>query len=241
VTRLAAASDGYGGLTRNRAVNPENAALLIIDVQHYCVYPGQGEWEHIDPQCIPMDLVYYFHRVEKTVLPNIARIQGAARCRGIEVIYTVIESLTSDGRERGLDYKITGFLVPRGSPWARIPESIQPLPDEIVLPKGSSSVFNSTNIDYLLRNMEVDYLIIAGLVTDQCVESAVRDACDRGFLVTLVTDACATYSRERHAASLRALKGYCRQLKTEELITELEARGPFFDPCGPDTEELAHD
>ena len=69
--------------------------------------------------------------------------------------------------------------------------------------------------------MEVDYLVVAGLVTDQCVETAVRDACDRGFLVTLVTDACGTYSNERHEASLQAIKGYCRQVTTEELIAEL--------------------
>ncbi len=227
MTRLSAASDGCGGLTRNRVVNPENTAFLIIDVQHYCVYPGQGEWGHLDPNRIPPDLAYYFDRVKKTVLPNIARIQEAARRLDIEVMYTVIESLTSDGRERSLDYKITGFLVPKGSPLAKIPETIQPLPDEIILPKGSSSVFNSTNIEYLLRNMEIDYLIIAGLVTDQCVESAVRDACDRGFLVTLISDACATYSHERHTASLQALKGYCRQLKAAELIAELKVLGPL--------------
>jgi ureidoacrylate peracid hydrolase len=222
VTRLAAASDGHGGLTRNRQVNPQSTALLVIDVQHYCVYPGQGEWEHIEPKNVPADLVYYFDRIESTVLPNIARLQKICRKAGSEVMYTVIESLTSDGRERGLDYKISGFLVPKESPWAKVPEKVKPLSDEIIIPKGSSSVFNSTNIDYILRNLEVDYLVMSGLVTDQCVETAVRDACDRGFLVTLVTDACATYSHKRHEASLQAIKGYCRQVKTEELIAELE-------------------
>jgi ureidoacrylate peracid hydrolase len=67
----------------------------------------------------------------------------------------------------------------------------------------------------------VRQLVIAGLVTDQCVESAVRDACDLGYLVTLVTDACATYSQERHDNTLRAIKGYCRQRTTAELLAEL--------------------
>ena len=57
------------------------------------------------------------------------------------------------------------------------------LPDEIVLPKGSSSVFVSTNITYLLNNLDVEQLVICGGLTDQCVESAVRDACDAGFLL----------------------------------------------------------
>jgi ureidoacrylate peracid hydrolase len=90
-----------------------------------------------------------------------------------------------------------------------------------VLPKGSSSVFVSTHIDYILRNLGVRQLVIAGLITDQCVESAVRDACDLGYLVTLVPDACATMSEDRHQNSLRAIKGYCRQVTTDALIAEI--------------------
>ena len=59
-------------------------------------------------------------------------------------------------------------------------------------------------------------------MTDQCVESAVRDACDLGYLVTLVTDACTTKTAERHEQSLIGLRGYCRQRTTEELVTEIE-------------------
>jgi len=53
------------------------------------------------------------------------------------------------------------------------------------------------------------------------VESAVRDACDLGYLVTEVTDACLTYTQERHDNSLRAIKGYCRQITSQDLIEEL--------------------
>lgn len=61
---------------------------------------------------------------------------------------------------------------------------------------------------------------------DQCVEHAVRDACDLGYLVTLVTDACATYSPQRQAASLAAVAGYCRQRTAAEVAAELaEAAG----------------
>jgi hypothetical protein len=57
---------------------------------------------------------------------------------------------------------------------------------------------------------------------DQCVEHAVRDACDLGYLVTLVDDACATYSVQRQAASLAAVAGYCRQCTAAELLAELD-------------------
>ena len=90
-----------------------------------------------------------------------------------------------------------------------------------VIPKMSSSVFVSTNIAYVLRNLGIEYLIVMGILTDQCVESAVRDACDEGFLLTLIDDACATKTQERHDATLRAIKGYCRQRKTEQVLAEL--------------------
>ena len=149
------------------------------------------------------------------------RLQKVCRDKGIEVMYTVIESLTRDGRDRSLDYKITGFNVPKGSGDAMVLDAIKPLDDEIVLPKTSSSVFISTNIDYVLGNLGVDFLVISGLVTDQCISSAVRDACDLGYLVTLVTDACATYSQDRHDTSLSHIKGYCRQRTTEQFMREL--------------------
>ena len=138
-------------------------------------------------------------------------------------MYTTIESLTLDGRDRSLDYKITGFNVPKGSWDGKVIDQIAPEGDEIVLPKSSSSVFVSTHIDYVLRNLGTRQLVISGILTDQCVESAVRDACDLGYLVTQVTDACLTYTPERHANSLSAIKGYCRQVTTADLLAELEA------------------
>ncbi|MGI9501388.1 MAG: isochorismatase family cysteine hydrolase, partial [Geminicoccaceae bacterium] len=155
------------------------------------------------------------------VIPNMQRLQRACRHAGIEVLYTTIESLTKDGRDRSLDYKITGFNVPKGSWDGRVIDQIAPGEDEIWLPKTSSSVFVSTHIDYILRNLGVKQLVISGLITDQCVESAIRDACDLGYLVTQVTDACTTYSQERHDNSIRTIKGYCRQVTTDALLTEI--------------------
>ena len=104
---------------------------------------------------------------------------------------------------------------------AKVVDELRPTDDEIVFPKTSSSVFISTNIDYVLRNLGTKYLIIAGCLTDQCVDSAVRDACDLGYLVTVPTDACTTLSPERHDWSLRNNRGYCRQITTRELLEEI--------------------
>ena len=51
-----------------------------------------------------------------------------------------------------------------------------------------------------------------------------RDACDLGYLVTLITDACATYTAERHDNSLRAINGYCRQRTVDEFLREIGTR-----------------
>lgn len=75
----------------------------------------------------------------------------------------------------------------------------------------------------MLRNLGVKQLVLCGLLTDQCVESAIRDACDLGYLVTQVTDACATETQARHDNSIETVKGYCRQVTTNELISELES------------------
>jgi len=207
--------------SREIPIQPDRAALLFIDVQNYCARRDGGGFKDLQPAEFDARLGYYFDRLESLALPNMQQLQAGFRAAGMEVVYTHIESLTKDGRDRSLDYKITGFNVPKGSWDAQVIDAIRPGDDEIDLPKSSSSVFVSTNIDYLLRNLGMRYLVISGVLTDQCVESAVRDACDLGYLVTLVPDACATYSQERHDNSLSAIKGYCRQRNTKDLLNEI--------------------
>lgn len=208
-------------MSREVPVDPAQTALLVVDVQNYCARRDGGEYAHLDEAERQSRYGAYFDRLERTTLPAIQRLQAAARGAGVEVLYTVIESLTEDGRDRGLDYKISGLHVPRGSHDAKVVDTIAPRADEIVIPKTSSSVFVSTNIDYVLRNLGVRQLVLCGVCTEQCVESAVRDACDLGYLVTLVPDACATYSQAKHDASLAAIQGYCRQVDVETLEREL--------------------
>lgn len=208
-------------LTRNVPIEPAQAAILYVDVQNFSAKKKGAEFVDLDEKTLNEKYGWYFDRLEGEVIPRMQKLQAACRKAGVEVMYTTIESLTLDGRDRSLDYKITGFNVPKGSWDGKVIDEIAPGEDEIVLPKSSSSVFVSTHIDYILRNLGVKQLIICGLITDQCVESAIRDACDLGYLVTQVTDACLTYSQERHDNSLRTIKGYCRQVTTEELIAEL--------------------
>ena len=208
-------------LSRDVPLQPGQSALLIIDVQNFCAHRDGTEFKAMDRAEFDKKMGYYFDRLETTAVPNMQRLQAACRDAGIEVLFTTIESLTLDGRDRSLDYKITGFNVPKGSWDGKVIDAIAPIGDEIVVPKTSSSVFVSTNMDYLLRNLGVRNLVLCGVFTDQCVESAVRDACDLGYLVTLVPDACATLTQERHDNSLRAIKGYCRQCSADALVGEI--------------------
>ncbi|MBN8186705.1 isochorismatase family cysteine hydrolase [Salipiger thiooxidans] len=210
-------------LTREVPLVPEQSALLFVDVQNFSANRKGAEFADLPEAEFAEKYGWFFDQLETRVIPNMQAIQSACRKAGIEVMYTCIESLTLDGRDRSLDYKITGFNVAKGSWDGKVIDQIAPEGDEIVLPKSSSSVFVSTHIDYILRNLGVKQLVISGLITDQCVESAIRDACDLGYLVTEVTDACLTYTQERHDHSLRTIKGYCRQVTTAQLLEELGA------------------
>ena len=198
-------ADDQTGLTRDVPLEPGRTALLIVDVQNYCCKRSGSAFDGMNEADFEAKYGDYFRRLESQTIPNLQALIAACR----------------DGRDRGLEYKITGFLVPRGSPDGRVSDAVAPGDDEIVLLKSASSVFNSTNIEYVLRNLGVERLAICGVYTEQCVESAVRDACDRGFLVTLVGDACTTPSQTAHDNSLKVIKGYCRTVDTADLVAEL--------------------
>jgi ureidoacrylate peracid hydrolase len=208
------------GLHRNVPVRPRQTAFLIIDVQNYTMENG-GEYAGMETAEVERKYGFFFREMRSRAIPNIQKLLTACRGKGIEVMYTVIASLTEDGRDLSLDYKISGMFCPKSSRDAQVLDEVAPIGDEIVVTKTSSSVFISTNVHYILGSMEKKQLIIAGALTDQCVDSAVRDACDLGYLVTLVTDACATQSRVRHENSLANNSGYCRQVTTEALLAEI--------------------
>lgn len=201
-----------GLFTRVRPFDAGRTCLLLVDVQNYTWNPRIAQqWPYFDSQ------------IRNVVLPNLRRLIDAFRNAGAEVMYTVIENLTKDGRDRSLDYKICDFFVARGSWEAKVVDALAPGDDEIVLPKTSSGAFNSTNIEYLLRNIGIETLVVTGFLTDQCVDITVRDAADRGFYPVCVADACATYSQARHDNALGAFGGYCRTMTTEKLLAEISA------------------
>jgi len=208
---------------REARVNIPGTCVIVIDMQNFCCHPHGPVMSSLSKT----ELAYTNQALRRAVTNQKALIDSV-KARGGEVIFTTIESLTKDGRDRSLDYKISGFNVPRGSWGGRVLSDL--LQDDgpfrqgddcLVMKKTSSSVFISTNIAFVLRNLGISQVVIVGGLTDQCVESAVRDACDEGFLVSLVDDATYTHSAERHERSLQALRGYCRIRSTAALLSEL--------------------
>ncbi|MEX2631459.1 MAG: isochorismatase family cysteine hydrolase [Tistlia sp.] len=189
-----------------RRLDSRSTALLLIDVQNYV----------LDPDKHPPRPAFY-ERAGGLVLPTLRDLQARARAAGVEVIFTVMENLTRDGRDRSLDYKLSGFFIAKGSAEARVVEAVAPAADEIVLPKTSACLFNSTCFDYLLRNLGVETVLCTGFLTDQCVEQTMRQGCARGYRMVCVTDACAADTPERHEQALARFSGYGAQVAAGDL------------------------
>ena len=112
-------------LSREVEIEPAHTALLVVDVQNYnCTWDG-GEYTELSVTEKEQRYGFFFRTLRETALPNIVSLRQACRRARIEVTYTLIESLTSDGRDRSLDYKISGFNVPKGSPDARMVEELE--------------------------------------------------------------------------------------------------------------------
>ncbi|MCA9137323.1 MAG: cysteine hydrolase [Planctomycetales bacterium] len=118
------------------------------------------------------------------------------------------------------------MLAAPGSRDADFIESVAPDDqlDEIVINKTASGVFSSTNLHYVLNNLGIESLMVVGVYTNECVETTVRDACDLGYLVTVVEDCCATVTPELHNASLATLRDrYARVARLTDVLQTIRS------------------
>jgi nicotinamidase-related amidase len=206
-----------------RSVANADTALLCIDMQYLDAAPGFGVFADMEASGVePAAQEYYFDRLDRIVLPNVRRLQDAFRTAGLEVIHTRIQSLTRDGRDRSPGHRRLGLHAAPGSKEARFLEIVEPEPDEIVIDKTASGVFNATNLAYVLRNLGIKALFVTGVYSNECVSTAIRDACDLGFYVTLIEDGCATVTPELQHATITTMRDrYARVLSTSEAVEEV--------------------
>jgi len=97
-------------------------------------------------------------------------------------------------------------FMPIGSKEREIPDSIKPVPSDIVLDKPTASIFIGTNFEYLMRDRGINTLIFTGIATEFGVESSARDASNRGFFPVVVSDCVSSMDKEAHERSLKNME-----------------------------------
>jgi nicotinamidase-related amidase len=200
----------------------QKTALLIIDMQNLCAHKDGWMGRLGADNGKPDHLQERFDFIDE-VTPNQQAILNHARKIGVEVFHVRIgfrTNSTRDGKRELLNRKETPVVS-----WDYdIVDTLKPLEDEIVLNKTSVSTFNSTSIDQILRNMRRDRIWIMGVVTEGCVELTARDAADRGYYVTLVTDACASSRHTAHDDAVQRMTdgAVIRGYTADDLIARSE-------------------
>jgi ureidoacrylate peracid hydrolase len=196
-------------------------ALIVVDMQNaYC--HGQGSLARQGFDVSPC----------KAVIGNVKRVVEVCRKQGLPIIflYLAFEGNYQDGG--AMVHQIWPFFKEKeglldGTWDAAIVDDLKPLPEEIVIRKTRYSGFSGTNLDYQLRYMGTETLIVCGVTTNICVESTVRDAFHLGYKVVLVSDATAEIDEERYRTSLKTMEyAFGRVIVTDQLDPLLNQRGP---------------
>ena len=185
---------------------PEKTALVIIDMQYLDAHPDYGYGKRARSS----GSVTWSKRTSIAAPPRPGKIQ--------DLLQTAARSASSvPRRHRAVHQRrprvragLRGCWVyrpPKGSRETDILDELTPLDDEIVLPKITSSAFNSTPLDQMLRNMGKDTIIVCGVVTNGCVETTFRDGRDFGYKVVMVSDASAAMTIEGHENTSSTCQG----------------------------------
>ncbi len=207
------------------SIAPGKTALLTIDLQYLDAH-ADGWIGRIATEAGKPEIMQERWDNINAILPNVRRCQDAFRAAGEEVIHVRVAYRTDDGRDAGKAFMPDADIepVPReGWDDDLLPE-VAEQGDEMIFSKTSASVFNSTDIDKVLKRMGITHLVVTGIVTEGCVELSSRDAADRGYTVSLVNDACTSSTKELHDNALVRMTdgGFIASRTTDEICGELE-------------------
>lgn len=176
-------------------------AVVVIDIQIDFASPDGALGAYVDMAVV------------QPAVTAAERLVEAARRAGVPVVFVgLFTSPETDSptwkermRRRGGDPDNESALCREGEAGSDF-YGPKPLPDELVVKKVRYSGFVGTNLDARLNALGVDTLVVAGLTTECCIDSTVRDAFSLDYHVFVAADACAAYEPEIHAASLKVME-----------------------------------
>lgn len=179
-------------------LEPQKTALVCIEFQNDFTSPGGVLHDAVKGV---MD--------STSMLEKTAKAAAAARAHGAKVLHVPI-TFTDDYRELPKEpYGILAGVKNGGafkqSGWGgQICEAMTPAADDIIVDgKRGLCGFATTNLDFILRQNKIENVVLAGFLTNCCVESTMRAAYEKGFNVFTLKDCCAATSEEEHAAAVK--------------------------------------
>jgi ureidoacrylate peracid hydrolase len=205
-------------------------ALVVVDMQYFDAHRDWGEGLTAKQLGVLQRFDEYFRQID-TITPTIRALLDLFRAKRMEVIHLRVAEVTKDSRDVGLKQLVRGLIVPIDSKEAEFLEGLEPADDEIVISKSSSGVFPATNIDRILRNIGIEHLIFTGTSTSGCVQSAIYDALDLGYQVSVVADACADATDASQEQALAHINRQRVPLVTSAQIMRRVAALPPADPA----------
>ena len=210
----------YDELSTKFELRNDKAALLVIDIQKGdLVRDSQSEYGIKYPHIVE----YWNTRISDFVIPNTSKLISFFRELGSPVIYTRNGAITPNGKEMAKRLrKFTKDTPFRGKDSYEIADQIRPVENELVIDKLTSGAFNFSILDHALRNMKVEDIVIAGILTDMCVLGTARVASELGYNSVISEDACATLTQRAHVeALLMHARVFGRVETSDDIIAEL--------------------
>ena len=221
----APSSDYIRAYMPERGVDVARTALLIIDMQ-YATGSRQGALSRTLRAQGSTVGDYRFDRIERQVLPHTRQLRDRCTALARPVLHVTVGAALPDATDAPVHMRklFVEFSNHVGSREHEILDELKPRAGEHVLRKTTIGAFASTNIDSLLRALGCEQLYLCGISTNMCVETTAREAADRGYLVTLVEDACGTTHEDLHQVTMRNFQRlFGRVRSTEQVLGELTA------------------